>query len=71
MTAEDKLLQLSNLVMWEHDRVEAAYVQMCRYRLCQERQVDALDLLELLEARVRLEYWQELAPCFLRILRGR
>jgi len=71
MTAEECLIQASNFVFSEGVRVEEHYKYLCRLRMLQKDGcLDCLDLLEVMEAKHRLEYWNELQRHFQHLFSG-
>ena len=60
MTAEQRLTAMATFVLHQGARLEQQYVNMCRVKLNRERDMDGLDLLDLMDAKHRLEFWSEL-----------
>ena len=68
MTAEQRLTAMATFVLHQGTRLEQQYQNACRVKLNSERELDGLDLLDLMELKHRLEFWNELDRHFEHLL---
>ena len=71
MTDAEKLLAIGNFLFMEGIRVEDDFRVMLSYRTGQYRDVDQLDMLELIQLMDRWEYFNELEAVIGNIVHGR
>ena len=70
MTDAEKLVAIMSFMHNEAIRAEDAYKLTLNHRTVYYRQCDQLDLLELIELKVRLDYFNELSAVICNVLYG-
>ena len=70
MNDTEKLLTLAVFMNNEGFRVEDAYRMTLNHRTVRWRECDVLDLVELMELKIRLDYFNELSAVICNVLYG-